>query len=341
MKDIEIKNAPNWCVHLAGCNKATISNVTVNNSLLVPNADAFDISVCKNVMISDCNIVAGDDGIAISPCGDGFASIDAENIHVSNCNITSRSAGIRIGWSVNNIRNCTFRNLTIQSNRGICINARHDEMIENILFSDIIIETRLHSGWWGSAEPIHISEIPLGELHGITSEGKQSGIIRNVRFNNMLISAEAGMVFYGYSPNSIQNIQLNNIHYVFKDSKLNDEYGGNIELRPVFTDSLAIFESDIPAIFMKNVQDVLIDDFSLKKQGILEDFHTNAIYAEDFENLTIKSFMGQALSSNKNIPAIYLKNGNEVTLEDCKTTPNGKLYETSKVTGTLHILNIK
>ena len=92
MKDLEIKNAPNWSVHLAGCNKATITNVTVNNSLLVPNADAFDISVSKNVLISDCNITAGDDGIAISPCGDGFASMDAENIHVSNCNITSRSA---------------------------------------------------------------------------------------------------------------------------------------------------------------------------------------------------------------------------------------------------------
>jgi hypothetical protein len=337
IKDIVVKNAPNWSVHLAGCNNAIISGVTVDNSLLVPNADGFDVSVSRNILISDCNISAGDDGIAISPCGDGFSTSAAENIHVSNCNITSRSAGIRLGWSENNIRNCTFRNMTIQSNRGILINTRHDEVIENILFSDIIIETRLHSGWWGSAEPIHISEVPLGVLHGITSEGKKHGIIRNIWFNNMLIEAEAGMVFYGYSPNSIQNIQLNNIGYLFKDSKLNKAYGGNLELRPAFDDRLAIFKSDIPALFMKNVKDVMIDGFKLKQQGQPEDFHTHAIYAEDFENLTIKSFEGESLKSDKNFPAISLKKGNGVTLESCKV--QGELYEASDIKGSVQMIN--
>lgn len=333
IKDILVKNAPNWSVHLAGCDQVTISGVTVDNSLLVPNADGFDVSVSRNVIISGCNIVAGDDGIAISPCGDGFAHMSAENIHVSDCHIVSRSAGIRLGWSENHIRNCTFRNLTIQSNRGICINARHDEVIENILFSDIIISTRLHSGWWGSAEPVHISVIPLGELHGITSEGKQNGLVKNVRFSNMLISAESGMVLYGYAPNVIRDIQFNNIGYLFIESELNDSYGGNIELRPTFEDRLAIFKSDIPALFMKNVENVTVDRFTLGKQGELEDFHTHAIYAEDFNDLTIRSFEGPALNPDKAVPAIYLLRGTGVTLEHCGTDPGRTLVETTEVSG--------
>ncbi|MDD4426529.1 MAG: glycosyl hydrolase family 28 protein, partial [Mariniphaga sp.] len=338
IKNIVIKNAPNWSVHLAGCNKATISGVTVDNSLLVPNADGFDVSVSRNVLISDCNISAGDDGIAISPCGDGFSASPAENIHVSNCHITSRSAGIRLGWSENHIRNCTFTNLTIHSNRGICINTRHNEVIENILFSDIIIETRLHSGWWGSAEPIHISEIPLGELHGISSEGKTNGIIRNIRFNNMLITAEAGMVFYGHSPSSIQHIQLNNIAFRFKESQLNKSYGGNLELRPVFDDRLALFKSDIPALFMKHVNNVKIDGLSVERQGKLEDFHTHAIYAENFENIAIKSFEGASLKSEEEFPAIFLKEGSHVTLQNC--TVEGKLYEAREMKDNVQLIRV-
>jgi len=58
--------------------------------MLIPNADGFDVSNCKNVTISDCNIIGGDEEIAISPCADGFCRRDAENILVTNCTIKSR-----------------------------------------------------------------------------------------------------------------------------------------------------------------------------------------------------------------------------------------------------------
>ena len=96
-RDFNVVDAPNWCIHLACCRHAVISGLNVRNSLLIPNADALDVANCQDVRISDVYLEAGDDGIAISPCADGYCSRTAENITVSNAVIVSRSAGIRLG----------------------------------------------------------------------------------------------------------------------------------------------------------------------------------------------------------------------------------------------------
>jgi len=48
-----------------------------------------------------------------------------------------------------------------ESNRGLGVFVRDEGSISDVLFSDILIETRLHTGdWWGNGEPIHISCLP-------------------------------------------------------------------------------------------------------------------------------------------------------------------------------------
>jgi polygalacturonase len=162
-EDFAVQNSPTWNVHLAGCRYVNFRGITVLNSLLVPNADALDISQSQHVCISGCTLIAGDDGIAISPCAEGFSDEETSNITVTNTTIESRSAAIRIGWHKNRISNCVFQNLILNSNRGILINARHTETIENLIFSDIVINTRLHTGWWGKAEPIHVSQMQMAD----------------------------------------------------------------------------------------------------------------------------------------------------------------------------------
>ncbi|PGH40418.1 MAG: hypothetical protein CRN43_03160, partial [Candidatus Nephrothrix sp. EaCA] len=141
-----------------------------------------------NGLVSDCRIDAGDDAIAI-----GYSS----NISVSNCILHSRSCGIRIGYNgfedSETRGNLLFNNIRIfDSNRGIGIFQRKKGDMENIHFSNIIIQTRLHSGqWWGHGEPIHISSVP-----GVGA--KESGYIKNVTFSNVTAAAEEGIVLYGY-----------------------------------------------------------------------------------------------------------------------------------------------
>lgn len=326
IENVTMKNAPNWSAHFACCDGLYISKVRVRNSLLVPNADAFDVSTCKNVTITGCDIVAGDDGIAISPCADGFCKGVAENILVSDCIIESRSAGIRLGWATDDIRNCSFQNLVIKSNRGICINIRHNERIENIIFDNIIMETKLNTGWWGAAEPIHISEVPLRKADIATDSSPKRGGAKNIRFSNMMITSEAGMVFYSFHPGSIEGIRLDNIVMRMTSSKLNFSYGGNLDLRPAYDNQYAMFKSDIPAIYLHNVNGFDVDGFELSKSEGLMDFHTNAIRGDGLRNIQINRFYGPILNSNKSLPAISLSGDKNFVVENSKTTDGSRLY---------------
>ena len=330
MSGITIQNAPNWSVHLACCNAVNVVAVHFLNSLLVPNADAIDISNSQNVNISDCVIVAGDDGIAISPCADGFCRAETENVNVSNCTIISRSAAIRIGWAIKSIRNCTFQNLVIYSNRGIGIFSKHDEIIENILFNNIIIHTRLHSGWWGIGEPIHISQIPLGTWYNTPQTLPEYGKIRNIRFSNIEITSENSIVLYGYNDRSIQNIDFQNVRHYFKNSPLNDMRGGNFELRPAFDNKYSLFKHDIPAFYAKNVQGLSISDYTVDRDEGLPEFCTNAIFCEDFSDIRITGFRGRALSQNPECPVIHLENGEKATITDCTATGNTTTFLNQK-----------
>ena len=89
------------------------------------------------------------------------------------------------------IKNVSFQNLVIQdSNRGIGIFNRDRANIENIIFNNIIIQTRLHEGnWWGQGEPIHISSIKQ-------DPNIEVGYIKNISFSNIKATSEAGIVFY-------------------------------------------------------------------------------------------------------------------------------------------------
>ncbi len=340
ISDITIRNAPNWCVHLACCDKANIIGVDFLNNLLVPNADGIDISNSKNINISNCIISAGDDGIAISPCADGFCKSETQNINVSNCTITSRSAGIRIGWAEKSIRKCNFQNLIIYSNRGIGIFAKHDEVIEDVLFNNIIINTRLHTGWWGIGDPIHISEIPLGTWYGVEQNLQNHGIIRNILFSDINIVSENSIILYGFHNAAIQHINFLNIHHYFKNSENNKTRGGNFELQPAFDNKYSVFKHDIPAFYAKNVMDLSIFQYVLDRDKNLPEFCTNAIFCEDFTDLKINGFTGLSLNPGSKYAVIHLKNGDNITIMNCRAKPETNIFiEQEKIGNHFFIMN--
>lgn len=312
---ITVQNAPNWNIHLACCKYVDFTNIKVLNSLLVPNADGMDISQSQHVHVSGCTLIAGDDGIAISPCSDGFCDGEASDISVTNCTIESRSAAIRIGWAKTSIRNCVFQNLVLTSNRGICINAREGEIIENILFSDIIINTRLHTGWWGKAEPIHISQMPLDNSYETSGINYKNALIRNIRFSDIMINSEAGILLYSYYPNAIQDISFDGITMRIKNGKYTEFSGGNFDLRPSNDRKLGIFSHDIPAFYFKGTKNIAIHNFSVIWPEKMPDYYTNAIFGEDFDGFRI-SQSALSVPPGKDLPFVHLKNGSNVNVDE-------------------------
>ena len=309
IRDVLIKDSPLWTIHIADSEHIFINNVQIDNGISYANNDGIHCTTSRNIHISNCDIKAGDDGICIT--GFGPKKGISENITVNNCTIQSRSSGIRIGYGANTMRNLVFQNLVIYgSNRGIGLFTRDNGNIENAVFSNITIETRLHTGhWWGHGEPIHVSAAPA-------YEGVKSGEIKNVRFSEIVAKSESGIVVWGLEESRIQNLSFDHIRLQILPSPLTATYGGNFDLRPTLSKALAIFTHDIPGIYCRYVQGLKIQDFDLSWVDPLADYLSHGIECEYFEDVTIDGFKGKQGSKGPTGAAIALEHGKTVSIRN-------------------------
>jgi len=327
LEGITIKDTPIWATRFAYCDNVRINGISIYNNLMVPNSDGIHCTASRNIRMSDCDIRAGDDafivtGFDIIEDRPGYSmeeqnkhkygnkSIYSENVTVSNCTFQSRSAGIRIGYGQHPIRHCVFDNIVIYgSNRGIGIFAHDEASIEDLIFSNIVIQTRLHNGqWWGNGEPIHLSAITR-------FKDEPAGKIRNVQFNNIIATSEHGILVYGDEAKCIENIKFNNIDLTMAKGKETMDYGGNIDLRPATEIKKQLFEHDIPGLFAYQVNDLSIQDFNLHWGEGLPIFFTDGIECENVNNLFISNFIGGPNPNSPGARRINLKNSNMRSLE--------------------------
>jgi len=313
VRDVTLRNSPTWTLHFDDCENVTVTGISLHNNLLVPNSDGIHCTTCRCVRISDCDISCGDDAIAITTQGSRPKGA-CEDVTVTNCTLQSRSVGVRLGYGDGPIRNCTFQNLTIrESNRGLGVFVRDEWSIENVLFSNIVIRTRLHTGhWWGNAEPIHLSVIPQ-------RRGGRTGKIRNVTFANITAESESGIVVYGHEPGDISNLSFDNVRLQIRESRLNASYGGNFDLRPAYDNRFAIFRHDIPALFCRNVKECVVSRFDVTwgtGEAAMPEFFDHAILCEQFEGLVIDGFHGRQPHLNDRKAAIALKAGRDVIIRN-------------------------
>jgi parallel beta-helix repeat protein len=305
---VTLQNSPLWNVHFVQCEQVNVTAVSINSfggGRRVPNDDGIDLSDTKNVHISDCDIQNGDDSIVV---------LGGEKITVANCTLSSRSAAVRVGFASQDIRDCVFANLVIfDSNRGLAVNVRGSNSIENVLFSDIVIQTRLVTGhWWGKGEPIQVSALPWNP------KINQIGHIKNVRFRNITAEGPAGIIVYGCEQSIIKDLLFQDVRVSVKHSPLQDSYGGNFDLRGCLNVPTAVFAHDIPAFYARYVDGVKMEGFEVEWAGGLASFFSHGIQFEDFHNIDIDGFRGGPAHNGSGKAAIALSTGGEVSIRNCQ-----------------------
>lgn len=310
LKDFTIKDTPSWAIRIAYSDGIHISGLSIYNNLMAPNSDGIHFTTSRNAVVSDCDIRAGDDAIIVTgfsldeetPGYDlkaqnlrtyGNKTAYAENISVTNCQLQSRSAGIRIGYGQHPIRRCTFNNINIyESNRGIGVFAHDASDIEDLVFSNFTIQTRLHNGqWWGNGEPIHLSAISR-------FSGEPAGTIRRVQFNNILATSEHGILVYGQESSVLENISFTNIDLKIVSGRETLAYGGNFDLRPASPITKQLFEHDIPAIYAQYVDNLRFNGISVSWGDDLPQFFTYALECDYVKSLQTQQLSGTANPSS-------------------------------------------
>ncbi|CAN8278269.1 unnamed protein product [Cochlearia groenlandica] len=122
-QDIQISNialidSPSWNIHPVYCKNVIVKSVTIVAPVTVPNTDGINPDSCTNTLIEDCNIVSGDDCIAIKSGWDQYGikfNMPTQQLSIRRLTCVSpKSAGIAFGSEMSGgIKNVRIEDVTL------------------------------------------------------------------------------------------------------------------------------------------------------------------------------------------------------------------------------------
>lgn len=286
MEHLTITGASYWTIHCADSENLVFEGLNIANDLRHPNNDGIHLTTCRHAVIRQCRIVSGDDCVAITGFRNhggereiafglsGIAGV-GEDIEISDCTFTSRSSAVRIGYGENPVRNIRLKRLDIrESNRGIGIYARQAD-VEDVAVEDCTIQTRLfHGNWWGRGEPVHVSAVRFGRDLPLFR-------IRDLTFRDIRAEGETGMLFFAEEPGAIEHVRLIRVSNTLHRGALHEQWGGNVELRPVANPEWSIMAGGNAPLWAVGVKDLHCEEciWQADEDSVLspEPFHAERV----------------------------------------------------------------
>jgi hypothetical protein len=285
VRDITFAEAPNWGLHMLGCDRVLVDNVKVRNLLDVPNCDGIDPDHSRNVEIRNCNLVCGDDGVVIKCSRQPIDYGECANIHVHDCVIETQDAGLKIGTeTTSDIHNIRFERCQIKtSSRGLCIQLRDEGNIYNIDYRDITFTSRFYSDpWWGRGEAISFTAIPRNAT-------SKPGTLHHVNVQNVTGHAENSVRICGSAQSRIHDVTLDHVSVTLE--RTTQYKGGLFDNRPT-TATPAIEPHDTPGFSIEHADNVTMRNCKIAWGANTPETFTYAVEAKDTTGLKIEGLKG-------------------------------------------------
>ncbi len=299
LEHFTIRHSPTWTIHPIGCDGLHIEGINILNDLDVPNCDGIDVDHCRDVRISNCNIVAGDDCLILKASRNFGQYGPCEGITITNCTLESSSAGIKIeAEGPFPVRSATISNCSIvRSNRGISFLNRDGATVEDLLFTDMVIETKMRPMmWWGSGEAIALSSVPR-------QAGGPAGLVRDIGFNNILCRGESGIYLRGSKDAPLRDLVFNNVQLTLE--KTSSIPGGFYDMRPGDSfGATGLDRRDIAGLFAAQVDGLSLRGVAVNWGEHRPAYFGSAVELHQCENVLLDDVTGAAAQPGK-APAIF------------------------------------
>jgi polygalacturonase len=121
---VTLKNSPSWTLRPVSCETVVIEGIRIRNPNSGVNTDGIDITCSQNVMVSNCDIVTGDDAICLkseNPYGDLSST---KNVTITNC-VLNGGNGVKLGTASHGaFENIVFSNSAIYADSNSPVNTR-------------------------------------------------------------------------------------------------------------------------------------------------------------------------------------------------------------------------
>lgn len=217
MEGVTIRNSPGWTVELLNCDRVAVHGVQVQNNFWGPNTDAFDLCGSRDVMISDCHIVCGDDAFCIKTMPH---TRSAERITITNCTMRTNCVGLKLGCyeSHHDMRQITFsNNVVFNSSRAVGIYNFKGATFEDIVISnlvcdddnELILNRAIHIDLRHETEMGWGGESPTGH----------AGVVRRVQISNVVARSRGRILLTNADGGTMQDIVLRDVHVHYTEAE--------------------------------------------------------------------------------------------------------------------------
>ncbi len=217
LSDVSFINSASWCTHLIDCDSILARNVTID-SHVNSNNDGFDIDGCKNILIENCIIHSGDDGI----CPKSTTKRVVENLIVKNCRVISNTSAFKCGTSsLGGFRNisvtdCDFSDTRMGAIKLLLVDGGilEDIFISNITMNNVEGPIFIRLGNRGRKYDVPTTQI---QNKDVQNEGVPAGSLKNIKISNIKatvvsnVQNRCGIMISGIPGHYIENVVLENI----------------------------------------------------------------------------------------------------------------------------------
>ena len=306
IRDITLKNAPNYNISMIGTDFVNISGVTILNGY----SDGIDPDGCKNVRISDCYIDSFDDAIVPKASYSLGYLRSVENLTVTNCILASNCNAFKFGTeSGGGFKNVTVSNCTVIARKvgkpadaGIALESVDGAEIEGVTITNISMASII--------SPIFLR---LGN-RGRDMATPKPGYLRNVLISHITATgATQASLITGIPGYPIENITIDHIQIAYSGG---GSFKGDIESVPELIKEYP--DSDmfgpIPSwgFYVRHAQNLKLQDIDLTLE------HPDKRAAFIFEDVDQLGIDAVAASESKVAPGIFLfKDAKQVSIRGC------------------------
>lgn len=314
LRDFGVRYSEVHTVVLSECDGVFVDGLSILNDFFHTETDGIDPISCRNVVISNCHVVAGDDAICLKT----EQGKPVENVVVNNCILESVAGALKLGTDSSgdfrNIRvsNCVIRN----SGVGIGLFIKDGGTVADVCFSNLLIETTrqnvpINQRLRNNIFPIYI-DLTQRHLNSPLSR------IRDVTFDDIQISSDNSIVIQGMAQREIESLTLRGINFrvnsSFNFSHRTEREGGE----STYSDANQTrFVRKPTYIALAHVNGLSVEDVRVEiPEDVFNEFPRSALAVFNSQDGVIRNVSRHPEESPNSPPVVVLNDCQGVALDD-------------------------
>ncbi len=278
ISDLALLNSTDLAVYFAGCEKVRVTGLTLDVHI-----DGISPDCCKDVVISDCIIRSGDDGIVLKSSYSLNEKRLCENVVVTNCTISSRCCAIKLGTETNGgfrniaVSNCAIHNTYLS---GLALEITDGGEMDGVVISNIVMQN--------VCNPIFV--ILSDRRRG--PDGTEMGMIKNIMIDNVIAGGPyvpwiapqtttlnqellalpnvRTSIVTGQSSRKLENITLSNIHITVPGGGTEDDAAVVLPDNTKIYPGIEHFGDQFPVhgIYFRHIKNLTLCNVRVDTEGV-------------------------------------------------------------------------